>query len=170
MRNKYLDERDATMRSQLDAIGKSIGYGRAIQLLGQIWDDMLQEEYKIKARHQEAMHRNHDIERIEAGLPLARKVVYVQKRGRKGQVTTLVPHDFEISNVAWIISDTWLYGRADQQDPVYFVKSLKGDDWVQASGKDAADLLKAQGHETQILYRATPQDVQDGQKSEGANG
>lgn len=98
---------DAVM---LDKIGKSIGYGRAIQILGQLWDDMLQAKYADVRRHQESMFRRDDIERIEAGLPIGRKVVYFQKRGRKGQITAWIPFDTEIPNVARIISDTPLYG------------------------------------------------------------
>lgn len=107
-----LARRDEAMKDQLDQIGRSIGYGRAIQLLGQLWDDMLQAEYPNVGRHQEGLHRRADIERIEAGLPLARQVVYLQKRGRKEKITALVPHDFEIQNVARIVSDTPLFGRA----------------------------------------------------------
>lgn len=100
----------AAMKTQLNQIGKSIGYGRAIQMLGQLWDDMLQAHYGIAARHQESMFRRDDIERIEAGLPIGRKVVYFQKRGRKEKITAWTPFDAEIPNVAHIISDTPLYG------------------------------------------------------------
>lgn len=108
---KALDARDERMKDHLDAIGRSIGYGRAIQLLGQLWDDMMQATYPQVGRHQEGMHRRTDIELIEAGLPIGRKVVYFQKRGRKGQITALVPPDFVIENVARVVSDTPLYGR-----------------------------------------------------------
>lgn len=111
---KVLDARDERAKEQLDQIGRAIGYGRAIQLLGQLWDDMLQASYPDVGRHQESGHRRSDIERIEAGLPIGRKLVYVPKRGRKGvfQVTTWSDHDSEIPNVGRIISDTPLYGRA----------------------------------------------------------
>lgn len=108
---KALDARDERVRGQLDQIGQLIGYGRAIQLLGQLWDDMMQATYPQVGRHQESSHRRTDIEDIEAGLPLGRKVVYYQKRGRKGQITALVPRDFVIENVARVVSDTPLYGR-----------------------------------------------------------
>lgn len=106
-----MDARDEACKVQLDQIGQAIGYGRAIQLLGQMWDDMMQSDYPGVGRHQEAMHRRSDIECIEAGEPLGRKVVYYQKRGARGQVTALVPMDFEIKNVARIVSETALYGR-----------------------------------------------------------
>lgn len=99
------------LKRQLDQIGKSIGYGRAIQMLGQLWDDMLQAKYAGVSRHQESMFRRTDIERIEAGLPIGRKVVYHQVRGRKGEITAWTPFDAEIPNVARIVSDTPLYGR-----------------------------------------------------------
>lgn len=108
-----LNARDDQFKGQLEHIGQSIGYGRAIQILGQLWDDMLQAKYPGAGRHQEGMRRRTDIERIEAGLPIARQVVYYQKRGRKGQITSLVPHDFVIENVARIVSDTPLFGRID---------------------------------------------------------
>lgn len=109
-----LDARDDQFKDQLEHIGRSIGYGRAIQMLGQLWDDMLQREYPGVGRYQENSHRRTDIERIEAGLPLARQVVYYQKRGRKGKITSLVPHDYVIENVAQIVSDTPLFGRVDK--------------------------------------------------------
>jgi len=127
-----LDARDDRMKDQLDRIGRSIGYGRAIQLLGQLWDDMMQASYPQVGRHQESTHRRTDIELIEAGLPLGRKVVYFQKRGRKGQITALVPMDFEIENVARVVSDTPLYGRvpfADDKSP-----SQKADDSQKGGG------------------------------------
>lgn len=108
---KALDARDERMKEQLDQIGRSIGYGRAIQLLGQLWDDMMQATYPQVGRHQESSHRRADIERIEAGEPIARRVVYYQKRGRKGQITALCHPDSELQNVARVISDTPLYGR-----------------------------------------------------------
>lgn len=108
-----LDARDDKFKAQLDQIGRSIGYGRAIQLLGELWDDMMQATYPQVGRHQETAHRRTDIERIEAGLPIGRKVVYVQKRGRKGKITAWTDHDTEIPNVAHIISDTPLYGRVE---------------------------------------------------------
>lgn len=111
-----LDARDDRVKDQLDQIGRSIGYGRAIQLLGQLWDDMLQASYPQVGRHQEKNHRRSDIESIEAGLPLARKVVYFQKRGRKGQITALVPVNFEIENVARVVSDIPLFGRTTSTD------------------------------------------------------
>ena len=109
-----LDSRDDRVKEDLDRIGRSIGYGRAIQLLGQLWDDMMQATYPQVGRYQESAHRRTDIERIEAGLPIGRKVVYVPKRARKGvyQITTWSDHDSEIPNVARIVSDTPLYGRA----------------------------------------------------------
>lgn len=108
---------DDRLKGELEQIGRSIGYGRAIQLLGQLWDDMMQSSYPQVGRHQEALHRRADIERIEAGLPIGRKVVYVPKRGRKGvsQITTWCGHDSEIPNVARVISDTPLYGPAPVQ-------------------------------------------------------
>lgn len=106
-----LDALDDVMKHQLDQIGRSIGYGRAIQLLGQLWDDMMQETYPQVGRHQENSHRRADIERIEAGQPIARRVVYYQKRGRKGQITALCYPDTELQNVARVISDTPLFGR-----------------------------------------------------------
>lgn len=107
----HLDSRDDRVKEDLDRIGRWIGYGRAIQLLGQLWDDMLQATYPQVGRHQENSHRRTDIERIEAGQPIARRVVYYQKRGRKGQITALCYPDTELQNVARIISDTPLYGR-----------------------------------------------------------
>lgn len=106
-----MEAAEAPEKEQLDRIGAAIGYGRAIQILGQLWDDMLQREYPQVGRHQESMRRRTDIERIEAGLPLARQVVYYQKRGRKGQITALCYPDTELQNVARIVSDTPLYGR-----------------------------------------------------------
>ncbi len=126
-----LDARDDRMKDQLDQIGRSIGYGRAIQLLGQLWDDMMQATYPQVGRHQEGMHRRTDIERIEDGLPIGRKVVYVPKRGRKGvfQITTWSDFDSEIPNVGRIISDTPLYGRvpfATDQAPAQEPGEQKG--------------------------------------------
>lgn len=106
-----MEAAEAPEKEQLDRIGAAIGYGRAIQILGQLWDDMLQREYPQVGRHQESMRRRTDIERIEAGLPLARQVVYYQKRSRKGQITALCYPDTELQNVARIVSDTPLYGR-----------------------------------------------------------
>jgi hypothetical protein len=108
-----MEAAEAPEKVQLERIGASIGYGRAIQLLGQLWDDMLQREYPHVGRHQENSRRRTDIERIEAGLPIGRKVVYVPKRGRKGvfQITTWTDLDSDIPNVGRIISDTPLYGR-----------------------------------------------------------
>lgn len=111
-----LDGCDDQMKEQLDQIGRTIGYGRAIQLLGQLWDDMMQASYPQVGRHQEGAHCRKDIESIEAGLPIGRRVVYYQKRGRKGQITALVPIDFEIANVARIVSDTPLYGHVPFTD------------------------------------------------------
>jgi hypothetical protein len=108
---KAFDARDEHVKVRLDEIGRAIGYGRAIQLLGQLWDDMMQASYPEVGRHQESLHRRGDIESIEAGFPLGRKVVYFQKRGRKGQITSLVPFDFVLENVARVVSDTPLYGR-----------------------------------------------------------
>lgn len=115
---KALDARDDRVKEQLDQIGRAIGYGRSIQLLGQLWDDMMQASYPQVGRHQEGAHRRSDIERIEAGMPIGRKLVYVPKRGRKGvfQVTTWSDHDSEIPNVGRIISDTPLYGRIPYAD------------------------------------------------------
>ena len=111
-----LAARDDQFKDQLERIGSSIGYGRAIQMLGQLWDDMLQREYPGVGRHQESLHRRTDIERIEAGLPIARKVVYYQKRGRKGQITALCYPDTELENVARVISDMPLFGRIDKAE------------------------------------------------------
>ncbi|WP_027864286.1 hypothetical protein [Massilia alkalitolerans] len=113
---KALDARDDRMKEQLDQIGRAIGYGRAIQLLGQLWDDMMQASYPQVSRLQEGAHRRKDIERIEAELPIGRKVVYYQKRGRKGQITALCYPDTELQNVARIVSDTPLYGRVPYAD------------------------------------------------------
>lgn len=113
---KALDARDERVKDQLDQIGRAIGYGRAIQLLGQLWDDMMQATYPQVGRHQEGIHRRTDIENIEAGLPLGRKVVYYQKRGRKGQITALVPTDYVIENVARVVSETPLFGRIPYAD------------------------------------------------------
>ena len=106
--------RDDRFKSQLDQIGTEIGYGRAIQLLGQLWDDMLQATYPQVSRHQEQMFRRTDIERIEAGLPIGRKIVYVPKRGYKGvlQLTAFGPMEMEVKNVGRVVAETLLYGRA----------------------------------------------------------
>jgi len=110
---KRMEAAEAPEKAQLERIGSAIGYGRAIQLLGQLWDDMMQATYPQVGRHQEGAHRRTDIERIEAGLPIGRKVIYVPKRARKGvyQITTWSDHDSEIPNVGRIISDTPLFGR-----------------------------------------------------------
>lgn len=112
------DADESRVKVQLDQIGKSIGYGRAIQILGQLWDDMLQAQYSIASRHQESMFRREDIERTEAGLPIGRKVVYYQKRGNRGQITAWMPFDAEIPNVSRIVSDTPLYGRTQPPEVV----------------------------------------------------
>lgn len=106
-----MDARDQACKEQLERIGQAIGYGRAIQLLGQAWDNMMQASYPGMGRHQESMHRRSDIEKIEAGEPLARQVVYFQKRGRQGKITALVPMDMSLKNVRAIESETALYGR-----------------------------------------------------------
>lgn len=128
----HLDSRDDRVKEDLDRIGRSIGYGRAIQLLGQLWDDMLQATYPQVGRHLENSHRRTDIERIEAGQPIARRVVYYQKRGRKGQITALCYPDTELQNVARIISDTPLYGQVPFADD-------KGSAPSSAAGKGGGD-------------------------------
>jgi len=100
---------ESSLKDQLQQIGAAIGYGRSIQLLGHLWDDMLQSAYGIASRHQEKMFRRSDIERTEAGLPIGRKVVYFQKRGRKGEITAWMPFDSNIPNVARVVSDTPLF-------------------------------------------------------------
>lgn len=119
-----MDVRDDRYKDQLNLIGRSIGYGRAIQLLGHLWDDMMQASYPQVERHQEGLHRRTDIERIEAGLPLGRKLVYTLKCGRNAgrQITTIVPDDFAVPNVGRVISETWLFGRS-KESPV----SQQGD-------------------------------------------
>jgi hypothetical protein len=79
---------------------------------------MLQAEYPGVSRHQENMFRRTDIELIEAGLPLARKLTYMPKRGPKtrSKITTLVPVEFEVPNVGRVISETFLFGRLDKAE------------------------------------------------------
>lgn len=146
---RVLDARDEGFKTQLDYVGNSIGYGRAIQLLGQLWDDMLQARYPDMSRHQESMHRRTDIERIEAGLPIGRKVVYVPKRARKGviSITCWGPHDAEIPPAARIISDTPLYGQtlaatapesapAQTEAPVYQYRQKAGvNEWIECDAR-----------------------------------
>lgn len=61
-----LDQLDAPFRAQLDTIGANIGYGRACQLLGELWDEMLVREGIPAGRG--AMERRIDLEAIEQGL------------------------------------------------------------------------------------------------------
>lgn len=113
-----MDVLEDLIKHQLDQIGRSIGYGRAIQILGQMWDDMLQATYPDVGRYQEGMNRNTDIERIEAGMPIGRKVVYHLKRGPyAGQIAkTFADFGKEVPNAGHIISDTPLYGRVPYED------------------------------------------------------
>jgi hypothetical protein len=45
-----LAARDDAYRPQLQDIGRSIGYGNAQHILGQLWDEMLTEKYDIAGR------------------------------------------------------------------------------------------------------------------------
>lgn len=103
--------RDEACKGQLNQIGQTIGYGRAIQLLGQMWDDMMQASYPSVGRHQESMHRRSDIEKIEAGEPLARLVTYYRQLGPQGRHTKLIPMGEKLENVRTIERDIALYAH-----------------------------------------------------------
>lgn len=53
--------------AELEAIAKRIGYGRACQILGDLWDRMLEREYG-RPSSRGKMERRRDIEEIEALL------------------------------------------------------------------------------------------------------
>lgn len=57
--------------AELDAIGRQIGYGRACQILGDLWDQMLERDYGRPSQRGK-MERRKDIEAIEAVI-LARQ-------------------------------------------------------------------------------------------------
>ena len=42
---QLMDARDEAHRATLERIGQEIGYGRAQQMLGELWDAMLDREY-----------------------------------------------------------------------------------------------------------------------------
>lgn len=44
-----MDARDEMYRATLERIGREIGYGRAQQMLGELWDAMLDREYPSPA-------------------------------------------------------------------------------------------------------------------------
>ncbi len=47
-----LDRRDQPFYAELKLIGEAIGYGRAQQILGELWDAMLIAEYGVGCRGQ----------------------------------------------------------------------------------------------------------------------
>ena len=65
-----LAERDERFRPQLESIGRSIGYGRSCQILGELWDDMLEREWGLP-RGRGKMERRLDIEKLEAVIRAA---------------------------------------------------------------------------------------------------
>jgi hypothetical protein len=65
--------------AELDAIGKRIGYGRACQILGELWDQMLEREYG-RPSSRGKMERRRDIEEIEALLK-SRAALSAQQAG-----------------------------------------------------------------------------------------
>lgn len=66
-----LEVYEAPYTAQLAAIGKAIGYGRACQILGELWDEMLQHEYGVSGRGR--MERRKDIEQLEEKIEEAIK-------------------------------------------------------------------------------------------------
>lgn len=64
---QVLAERDEVFRPQLEFIGRAIGYGRSCQILGELWDDMLERDFGLP-RDRGRMERRHDIEIIEVKI------------------------------------------------------------------------------------------------------
>lgn len=62
-----LDRFEAPHIAELKRIGAAIGYGRSCQVLGDLWDDMLERDWQMP-RGRGAMERRRDIETIEAKL------------------------------------------------------------------------------------------------------
>lgn len=62
-----LSASEARYAAELEAIGARIGYGRSCQILGDLWDQMLERAYGLSSTRGK-MERRRDIEVIEAAI------------------------------------------------------------------------------------------------------
>lgn len=64
---KHFEAVEQPMRQDLERIGSTIGYGRACQILGELWDDMLVRVWGLP-RGRGRMERRRDMELAEAAI------------------------------------------------------------------------------------------------------